>query len=98
MPTRLGDKGVCFPADVYLGGVSGLGGGTATLTPQGNLSTLMFFATGNNGWIAADPNVLTLYGAAGLINPKPVARVGDKVATPAGTGIIISGSSQVSAA
>lgn len=64
-PVQVGDKGVAFPASVYLGGVSGLGGGTADFTLRGNLSTLVWFPIGNKNWAAppgADANTLTLYG------------------------------------
>jgi hypothetical protein len=68
-PVQVGDKGVAFPASVYLGGVSGLGGGTADLTMRGNLSTLVWFPIGNKNWTAppgADANTLTLYGKTAL--------------------------------
>ena len=41
-PTQIGDEGYLSVSDYYLGGVSGLGGGTADLTPRGNLSTGVF--------------------------------------------------------
>ncbi len=65
-PTQIGDQGVCFPADVYLGGVSGLGGGTADFTLQGNLAALVFFPLGNTSFRAVDPSVFTLYGPGGV--------------------------------
>lgn len=49
-PIQVGDKGVAFPASVYIGGVSGLGTGTATLTQQANLTTLVWFPCGNKNW------------------------------------------------
>jgi hypothetical protein len=64
-PVQVNDLGVAFPASVYLGGVSGLGGGTADLTMRGNLSTLVWFPIGNKNWTAppgSDANTLTLYG------------------------------------
>jgi hypothetical protein len=67
-PTQIGDRGVCIPASVYIGGVSGLGGGQATLTPRGNLSTLIFFPVGNVNFSATDnPNSYVLYGPDGVI-------------------------------
>lgn len=42
-------KGFAVPSDYYMGGVTGLGGGVANLTQQPNLSTLVFFPTGNAG-------------------------------------------------
>ena len=67
-PIQVGCKGVAFPADAYLGGVSGLGGGTADLSLIGNLTALVFFPIGNSGWAASeDPNSLVLYGPNGVI-------------------------------
>lgn len=50
IPVQIGDKGVTIPSDVYLGGVSGLGGGVANLTQQANLSSLVFLPVGNAAW------------------------------------------------
>jgi len=41
-PTQVGDKGWAVPADLYLGGMSGLGGGTADYWDRGNLTPLVF--------------------------------------------------------
>lgn len=65
-PIQPGCKGVAFPADAYLGGMSGLGGGVADLTRHANLSTLVFFPIGNTGHQTVDPNVHTIYGPAGV--------------------------------
>lgn len=46
-PLKKGDPGYCIPGTVYLGGVSGLGGGTATFDQLPNLSTLVFHPLGN---------------------------------------------------
>jgi hypothetical protein len=67
-PTQVGDKGFVVAADAYLGGVSGLGGGTADLTLPANLSALVFVPVGNKTWPAPiDPNALELWGPAGVI-------------------------------
>jgi hypothetical protein len=68
-PVQVGDLGACFPVDVYLGGISGLGGGTADDTLQGNLSTLVWFPIASKNWSAEgiDPNALTLYGPNGVV-------------------------------
>ena len=67
-PIQPGCKGVVFPADAYLGGVSELGGGVADLALRGNLSTLVFFPIGNTSWSASDDaNALVLYGPDGVI-------------------------------
>lgn len=70
LPVQVGDKGVAFPADVYLGGISGMGQGTADTTLQGNLSTLVWFPIGNKAWTlptGADANTLALYGHLALL-------------------------------
>lgn len=68
-PIQVGDLGVTFPVDTYIGGVSGLGGGTADDTLRGNLSTLVWFPIGNKNWSTppgSDANTLTLYGKTAL--------------------------------
>jgi hypothetical protein len=67
-PIQAGCKGVVFPADVYLGGVTGLGGGTADISLPGNLSALVFFPVGNQNFSTTDdPNAYVLYGPDGVI-------------------------------
>lgn len=68
LPVQVGMKGFVVPAAAYLGGVSGLGGGTADLSLRANLSTLVFFPIGNSDWTPSeDPNALVLYGPDGVI-------------------------------
>jgi hypothetical protein len=50
IPLQPQDLGVFKKSDVYLGGISGLGGGTADYTPRGNLSTLFFVPVSNKAW------------------------------------------------
>lgn len=99
-PIAVGTKGVVFPADAYLGGVSGLGDGVAQLGQvPGNLSALVFFPIGNKAWAASEaPTSLVLYGPDGTI-----IRSEDKTATlkvtkddnswtpPAGKPIVLNG-------
>lgn len=67
-PLKKGDPGLLVPSDVYLGGVSGLGGGTATLAPQGNLSTCGFLALAGAGAGPTDnPKAQVLSGDDGVI-------------------------------
>lgn len=83
-PIQKGCKGVVFPADVALGGVTGLGGGVADLSLPANLSAIMFFPSGNTGFAATDnANAYVLYGPDGAI-----IRTGDKTSsvTISGTG------------
>lgn len=65
--TQVGDKGYCAPADYYMGGISGLGGGIADMTKRGNLSTLVFTPVSNSGSPPDDPNSVQLTGVAGFI-------------------------------
>ena len=67
-PIQTGCKGMVISADAYLGGMSGLGGGTADLTFRPNLSNLVFVPLGNSAWSAADdPNAVVIYGPDGVI-------------------------------
>lgn len=65
-PMQPGDRGIVIPADTYLGGASGLGGGTADLTPPANLSSLVFLPISHTEWEGVDGQVLTLYGPEGV--------------------------------
>ncbi|EPE9488079.1 hypothetical protein ACSPLA_005084 [Escherichia coli] len=65
-PMQPGDKGIVIPADTYLGGVSGQGGGIADLTPPANLSALVYLPISNTEWEAVDGNVVTIYGPEGV--------------------------------
>ncbi|EEF27063.1 conserved hypothetical protein [Ricinus communis] len=67
MPTQEGDTGVTLPADVYLGGVSGLGGGTASFRRRGNLSALVFVPVSNASSAPIDPNAAQVQGPNGAI-------------------------------
>ena len=63
-----GTKGMVVPANAYLGGMSGLGGGIADLTQRGNLTALVFLPFGNTDWAAPDdPQAVCIYGPAGVI-------------------------------
>jgi hypothetical protein len=72
-PLQVGCKGMAIAADAFIGQMSGLGTGVATLAPQPNLSALMFMPIGNTGFQPADPNTLVLYG-------NTAAKVQDSVA------------------
>jgi hypothetical protein len=67
-PTQVGDKGFVVAADVYLGGVSGLGGGTANFTRQeGNLATLVFVPISQTSFPSINPNAYHITGPGGAI-------------------------------
>lgn len=97
-PIQVGDKGVAFPASVYLGGVSGLGGGIADTTLRGNLSTLVWFPIGNSNWFPVKPTQLVLYGPNGVIlqdtsNTASIDLTGNQILmTTGGNSITISAS------
>lgn len=68
IPVQAGDQGMAIVADYYLGGVSGLGGGTADLTPRGNLSTCVYLPITSKGFTQPiDPNKRQIQGPAGVI-------------------------------
>lgn len=92
-PTQVGDLGVVFPADAYIGGVSGLGGGAADLRPRGNLSTLIFFPIGNTNWSETDnPNAWVIYGPDGAIIRDATSK---SILTVSPTGITAASQEQV---
>lgn len=68
LPLQVGDQGLVVSSDAYLGGVSGLGGGTASLQLPANLSALVFIPIGNKGFDpVSDPNRIVLYGPNGAV-------------------------------
>ena len=67
MPTQVGDFGVTMPASAYLGGISGLGGGVATLDPPGNLAALVFVPVSNINSPPSNPNAAIVQGPQGAI-------------------------------
>lgn len=70
-PIQVGDKGMTVPADVSLGGITGLGTGIPTLSQPANLTGLAFMWLGNTAWEAVDPSSLVLYPVKG--NPGQIA-------------------------
>lgn len=67
MPTQVGDKGMTVSADAYLGGVSGLGGGTADVSQPGNFAALLFVPVSNAGSPPTDQNAAQVQGPNGAI-------------------------------
>ncbi len=67
MPTQVGDTGMTLPADVYLGGVSGLGGGTASMAQVANLSALVFVPISIKSSPPTDQNAAQISGPNGVI-------------------------------
>jgi hypothetical protein len=66
-PIQSGCKGFVLAADAYLGGMSGIGGGVADLTPPANLTALVFAPIGHNGWSTVDGNAVVIYGPNGVV-------------------------------
>lgn len=64
-PIQVGDLGYATTADAYLGGVTGLGGGTADNTQRGNLSMLVWVPLGNKSWATPDPTASVMTSANG---------------------------------
>lgn len=83
--TQIGDKGVTMPADVYLGGISGLGGGTANFTRRGNLSALVFVPVGNTSTTPIDPNATQVQGPNGVITRTTTGTTSEIVTNTSGT-------------
>ncbi|HGV9242588.1 TPA: hypothetical protein ACNOH8_003984 [Klebsiella aerogenes] len=65
-PMQPGDRGIVIPADTYIGGMSGLGGGVADLTQPTNLSALVYLPISNTEWQGVDGQVVTVYGPEGV--------------------------------
>lgn len=87
LPLKQGDMGIALSADAYLGGVSGLGGGTANLTQRGNLSNLVFMPISNRNFVASpDPNAVFVTAPNGAIITEDTNNASIKV-TP--TSIIL---------
>ena len=67
-PTQIGDKGFVVAADVYLGGVTGLGGGYANYGRiESNLSTLVYVPLSNISWPSVDQNAYNITAPNGAV-------------------------------
>jgi len=67
-PTQVGDTGFVVAADVYLGGVTGLGGGYANYGRlESNLSTLVFVPLSKTSWPSVDPNAYNITAPNGVV-------------------------------
>jgi hypothetical protein len=85
MPTQVDDKGWTVPADAYLSGVSGLGGGVANLTRPGNFSALVFVPISNAGSGPIDPNAAQVQGPNGAIIRATTGTTSEIVTNTSGT-------------
>lgn len=66
-PTQIGDVGLTIPADVYLGGISGIGGGQATWKRPGNLDALVWVPVAKQSTTVANQNAALVQGPDGAI-------------------------------
>lgn len=89
-PTQVGDLGFTIPADVQLGSVTGLGGGTPDMTTPGNLTALAFQPLAHTDWSPVDPNALDLNGPNGVVL-RDRGNVCSLTLTPAGIVISVGG-------
>lgn len=87
-PTQEGDFGYTMPSDAYLGGVSGLGGGVATLTRPGNLSALIFQPVSNKNSPPIDPNAAQVQGPNGAIIRTTTGTTSEIVTNTSGTTVM----------
>lgn len=86
-PTQVGDKGLTMPADAYLGGMSGLGGGVATMAKPGNLSALVFVPISNKNSPPIDPTAAQIEGPNGVISRTTTGTTSEVVTSATGTTI-----------
>jgi hypothetical protein len=87
MPTQVGDLGYTAPADVYLGGISGLGKGIARFIRRGNLSNLVFTPVSNANSPPIDPNAAQVQGPNGAIIRTTAGTTSSIVTNASGTTI-----------
>ncbi len=66
-PTQIGDVGLTIPADAYLGGISGLGGGQATWRRPANLSALVWVPVAQQSTQITNQNAYLIQGPDGWI-------------------------------
>lgn len=68
LPIQAGTKGYVVPADLYMGGMSGLGGGVASFDQLPNLSNAVFLPVGNAEFEDTDdPNWHVIIGPDGVL-------------------------------
>lgn len=67
MPIQVGDAGLTMPADVYLGGITGLGGGVASMAPVPNLTALVFVPVGSTEFSSVNTNASFISGPEGVV-------------------------------
>lgn len=66
-PTQIGEYGMTVPSDVYLGGISGLGGGTASMTRRAPLAALVYVPCAAKSYNAVNTNAAYIAGPQGAV-------------------------------
>jgi len=103
-PTQAGDVGLTIPADVYLGGISGLGGGVASTAQPLNLTALVWVPVAAKSFSSVNTNAAFISGPQGaviqtedgtssiVVNESGITlSYGGKVVTLNGSGLTIDG-------
>ena len=85
MPTQVGDLGWTVSADAYLGGVSGLGGGVADLSPPSALGALVFVPISNSASAPINANAAQIQGPDGVIAQTTTGTASSVVTNTSGT-------------
>lgn len=68
LPLQVGDKGFVVAVDAYMGGMSQIGKGIASLDQQPNLSTLVWFPCGSKAFTPTEePTKIVTYGSTGAV-------------------------------
>lgn len=84
-PTQVGDKGYASPADYYMGGNTGLGGGSTNFTPRGNLTPLVFHPASKTNSEERDYDQYTGAGGPNGVKWVQTAKQPKNDQTPPGT-------------
>lgn len=99
-PTQIGDLGIVLPADVYIGAISGLGGGTPNLDLPASLSALIFQPVASANWDPpTDPNKYEIWGPDGFVirtGDRSTSITGDASGTTILNNVVITGNLTVS--
>ncbi len=66
-PVQIGDMGMTIPSDVFLGGISGIGSGVATLRKMPNLAALAFVPVSNANSPSPYPGFAVQQGPSGFV-------------------------------
>ena len=65
-PTQADDLGIVVSADTYIGGISGLGGGIASMVQRANLAALVYLPVSSEEWAAVRAGTYNIWGPQGV--------------------------------